>query len=657
MTQAPPAQARRWPQLAAIRWDTALIGLGSLVIFWLTRSGVHTFDGLSYIRDVNAQSSEPVAFFFHPHHLLYSPTGWLMWRLWWLLGYGGDAALPLQALNSVVAAGCGVVLGSLVRRVTGRAWAGLLSAGLLLFNYGVWLFAVEVEVYIWSLWWLVLALWAAERLMRRPSTRAAVVLGAAVGLSGLYHQTNGLIAPIVAGAVLLSAAPWPAKLRLLVISGAGAGGLVLAVYAVIGFAVLGQRTLHEFWSWMFFYLQAGYWGRATHDRWSDTIKGLSDSLTSEGARAYWLGIAALVMAGIVPAARRWPRLVALCGLWLAVFGGFFIWWEADNIEFWIGTLVPLWVVCGLAAAALAELPALRAARRALPAVLALPALLLWHNIGLLRRRGDAAQDLPRQIAAQAAAVSAPDDVFVLLGGMLELYLPYYERRPNVHILDVMFFDAQNDPARAYARLEREISAGLGAGLRVFVDRDIQRLPPETLQRYAVTQPDLDRFWAPYRPFLTPAVTQSGTVYFKQLPTASERAAGAGWQWAGFDWGWQGSNLGAATLERGWCFAPGSDPMLLSPRLDLPATATSVEVTLRTAAADQTAQLFWAGPDGAMSAAQSVEWPVIGDGAAHTYRVALPSSWRGTVTRLRLDPIAVGDGTAASATCVDELRLR
>jgi hypothetical protein len=109
------ARAARTPSWI-VRWLVPLaLGALALALYLTTLSDVHTFDALSYIRDVDQRAG----FFFHPHHLLYSPTGWLFWQSWRLLGYGGGSELALKALNSLAGAACGVGLYRLTLRLAG----------------------------------------------------------------------------------------------------------------------------------------------------------------------------------------------------------------------------------------------------------------------------------------------------------------------------------------------------------------------------------------------------------------------------------------------------------------------------------------------------------------------------------------------------------
>ncbi|HSH80699.1 MAG TPA: hypothetical protein VLA19_19400, partial [Herpetosiphonaceae bacterium] len=302
----------------------------ALTLYLLTLSDVHTYDALSYIRDVDGRTG----FFFHPHHLLYSPTGWLFWQSWRLVGYEGNSELPLKVLNALVGAGCGFGLYQLTYGLTRYVVAAAAAAGAFLFAYANWYFAVEVEVYLLAVAWLLPALALLVELVTVPRARTAPLLGLAVAGASIYHQTNGLMAGVVVAAVLLAPMPVRDKLRHLVISGLVAGGVVALAYAVVGFGINGYRTLGELRDWMFFFVQTGWWGHATRDRWTDLGAGLGNTISTRGALPYWIGLVTLLVLGGM-AARRRPRVVLVCAAWILIYGSFFAWWEGDNIEFWI----------------------------------------------------------------------------------------------------------------------------------------------------------------------------------------------------------------------------------------------------------------------------------------------------------------------------------
>ncbi len=635
------------------------VGIVALALYLTTLSDVHTYDALSYIRDVDQRAG----FFFHPHHLLYSPTGWLFWQTWRLVGYAGNSELPLKVLNSLVGVACALGVYHLVFDLTRRWWAALTAAGLLLFNYGFWYFSVEVEVYILALGWLVAALALLIELVTQLRPRTAPLLGLCLGLAALYHQTNALLVPVVLGAMLLSPQRWRACIRQLVICGSITTTLVALGYGLVGFGYNRYQSLAQFREWMFFFVNIGWWGQATRDRWTDLGSGLANSISTRGAWPYWVAVVGILVLGLPSALRAWPRVVAICALWIAVYGGFFAWWEGDNIEFWIATLLPLWLLTGLCVSQLSGIAAHGGHRRwryalaLLPCIL--PVSLAWHNYPIIDERGDARLDLQRHLSAQVRDVSTPNDLIVEPGGVLELYLPYYEQRQHIATLNTALIETQGDVPAALERLREKIDAALHAGVTVIVGNDLVQLPTKTMQRYPVTQAQLDQLWQPYRPALQPTVIHEGAVYFWRLPSAPEVARGGGWHWQTFSWGWQGMQIQDQSFDHGWCFNPLSDPALVSPLLNLQAAPyQQVRVTMQSATTQERAQLFFAGGDGAMTDEHSVTWQLEADGLPHSYTIPLVGApgWDGTITRLRLDPISVGDGTGQSRTCIQQVEL-
>jgi 4-amino-4-deoxy-L-arabinose transferase-like glycosyltransferase len=634
------------------RWlAPAVLAVTALTLYLLTLSNVHTYDALSYIRDVDGRTG----FFFHPHHLLYSPTGWLFWQGWRLVGYTGNSELPLKVLNALAGACCGFGFYRLTLHLTKQAAPAAVAAGLLMFNFATWYFSAEVEVYLLALIWLVLALYLLIELVTDPRHRTAPLLGLALGVAALYHQTNVLLVPVVIVAMLIAPLTPAAKLRGLIVCGLVAGAIVALGYGGVGFGINRYRSFQQMRDWMLFYAETGWWGHATRDRWTDLGAGLGNTMSMEGALPYWIGVVATLLLGWA-AARRRPRVVAVCVAWIAIYAAFFTWWEAENIEFWIATLLPLWLLVGLA---LDSIRPWQLGRAAAAVTLIGTGQLAWHNYPLIKVRGDASVDLERHLSHLAQQATNADDLIVEPGGVLELYLPYYEGRPNIRTINGALFETHGDVDQALGRLASYMTQSLNAGLSVLVGRNAMQLPPGVFQRYNVPQERLDAFWQPYRAAMEPAVTHEGETYFYRIPSATQLAQKAGWRWTGFDWGWQANNVTNVGFEAGWCFDPRPDPALISPVIQLDAeVARAVEVTLSTKAQGQTAQLFYAGPDGALSEERSVQWKLDGDGAAHTYRIPLQGTpgWTGTITRLRFDPIAVGNGAAETRTCLQGMRF-
>ncbi|HEU5087921.1 MAG TPA: hypothetical protein VFT99_10765, partial [Roseiflexaceae bacterium] len=72
---------------------------------------------------------------------------------------------------------------------------------------------------------------------------------------------------------------------------------------------------------------------------------------------------------------------------------------------------------------------------------------------------------------------------------------------------------------------------------------------------------------------------------------------------------------------------------------------ALEIRLANGTGARDAQLFFLGEDGRADEAHSVRWQLAPGGEATTYTLDLAQTpgWQGVVTRLRIDPVGVGDG--------------
>jgi hypothetical protein len=85
---------------------------------------------------------------------------------------------------------------------------------------------------------------------------------------------------------------------------------------------------------------------------------------------------------------------------------------------------------------------------------------------------------------------------------------------------------------------------------------------------------------------------------------------------------------------------GSDPILHAPGVRFAADQYQQLVVRMSSSRNDVAQMFWATTITPVSEANSIRFPVIGDGNVHEYRVDLTDSrrWRGAITALRFDPV-------------------
>jgi Dolichyl-phosphate-mannose-protein mannosyltransferase len=631
--------------------------VGTLLLYLATLTKVHTFDALSYVLSVERKPWQEV---FHPHHLAYGPLGALALALGRALGFTGGAALPMQVINALAGALGAAQLHRVIARATGRADLGLAAALVLVSSYAYWYYAVEIEVYTVAALFLILCLGLMAR-ERPPTLRDMALLGLAQGGATLFHQTNALICVPVLIWLLGQRQRQPRGLLqpglplLLLAYGAALGAMVILPYLWVGFGVSRFDSIAAFITWMTEYARTGWWGGpVTANTWARLGQGLSETLTPVGGGWIWLllGVAAggaLLTRSTARPPSLSPMITALL-VWLAVYGAFFTWWEPDNIEFWIAALPPLLLLLAIALGRL---------RPWHPLVLLVCGAALLQgglNLGAIQRRGDPTTDLQRDIARALAASSTPADLLIVPDGLQELYLPYYERREQFVSLNQAIFDAGGDWGAACDLIQARVELARHAGATALIAEEALRPPPELLARQQISQPQVDACFAPYQSEVVALDLPPNVPRYMRLPFAQELADGPGWRLGATPLGWLAANMTDAQFAGGWQLVPGSDPSLTSPLLRIDTAAfQTLEIRMASATQARDAQVFFIGEDGRADEARALRWELRSGPDMQTYRLDLRGApgWGGVVTRLRIDPVGVGDG---GAIVVESIRL-
>jgi hypothetical protein len=634
-----------------------LLFLLTFVVYLTTLTQVHTFDALSYVTSVERK---PWIEVFHPHHLAYGPLGVLALHAGRALGYMGGAALPMQVVNALAGALGVALFYVIVRRAARRIDLALVGALLLGGAYAYWYYAVEIEVYTVATLFLIISL----DILTRPgwwrSRRGLLLLGLAQAGAVLFHQTNVLLCgPVfvfmlydfflgknqeprtknhLSGSWFLVLGSWFQRWSIYAATLALAVGLP---YLLVGVGVSGFRSWAAFDAWLTEYARTGWWGGPiTAQKWAGLATGLANTLAQPCGTLLGLLLLGLLIARLRSLLAGPRLLVAGLAAWLLVYGAFFLWWEPDNIEFWIASLPPALLLLVLA---------LRGERRWGPGVWLAVAVALataGANYDAITRRGDTATDLQRLVARELAARSRPADLLLVPDGLLELYLPYYEQHDNFLSLNQALFDNGDDWERACAAVHTRIDTALHAGATVYFSDEILRPPALLLDRHHIQPAQVTACFAPYGSALQFVSMPRSVPAYWRLTVGQERAEGRGWRFDNFNEGWQAANVQQELFAQSWHFVPGSDPSLTSPLFDIDAVRfAAIEIRMANGTAAHDAQLFFAGADGAIDEARSVRWTLKPGTAAVTYRIELDKlpGWQGRITRLRIDPVGVGDG--------------
>lgn len=423
----------------------------------------HTYDGMVYATYVESAAT-PAYQIFHPHHLLYNPLGRLFYQ--WGIRHGAawDGLLALQCFDTLIGT-LGLVLAfHLMVRLTRDRLVALFTALGLSLTYSYWYFSTTPAVRILASVTPLFAWWMLSVTSRRP-VLCGLAVGAAHALAVLGHQTNLLLVPaFLVGIWMEKERSWRQKTVTGALYLATLGVWVAGAYAFVGRFLLSRVTFGGWIWWVTSYLHVSGWGGHLQSGGLEQGESgmtlaflgkaelhdtLGSTLTFGGARMLLTAALVLLLVLSLPSlAGLWrERRRDLCVgiLWLAAFVPFFLWWEPWNIEFWVSSTIPFWVLLGLmvwqstrldAASGLWSDAALSGARRWLVLSLAFGSVAL---LGAYNYQGKIEKS-PETFAHKALleALKArvrPDDLVVVSGAnTVPMYLDRYQKRKYLNLL-------------------------------------------------------------------------------------------------------------------------------------------------------------------------------------------------------------------------------
>lgn len=398
--------------------DMAVPTVLLLVVFALLRAANQTPDGLSYALAVRTGVD-----MFHPHHLVYVPVARLIH-----LAAGIDPITATLVQNLFWMAVLGLAAWRLAALIFPGRLAPVIAAVGLLALRGVMIYTVRVETYVPAVACLaVTTALAAERPVRHVAV--AVMLALAI----LYHQTNVLfVLPLL---VLLGARP---DRTLIPLAGtlAGSAALVIAPYLA---AAAVQQPPRGFWDFALNYARAPIEAWGNFDYFSSqglgllTLSQMRMILPVREGAAIWgsLGMVAalVILAGwhAVQLKRgaghrrlRWFGLV-----FLAVYLTFFLWWMPSDTDFFVATLLPLWLLTVILVDDLAG--RFRSRSLAVGLVALAAAGNLYFTIGPMHQDPG-----PGRALALALDAAAPPGAAFVTGYAVQQEMLYFTPRTVVH---------------------------------------------------------------------------------------------------------------------------------------------------------------------------------------------------------------------------------
>ena len=610
--------------MTRIRIIPASMALSIIIVYWLTRTDVHTFDALSYILDV---MRKPWNELFHPHHLAYGPFGSLMVSL-----LGGTAEHALQHANAIAGGlGAGVLTAIVLRRYQ-RIDLAILAGFALSGSYAYWYYAIEVEVYTVAALFLLCVIWFIDH-PRPAQWRWQLGLGVSIAGAVLFHQTNALLVLPLIVAMIADARTNPTHWRGWIGAGVVAVGIVVGAYSYVMFGVSGFADWPTAQQWLFQYATTGWWGGQA------TLGDMYDGISQTIAWSYGAVIGGITLG--ISIWQAWQQRIAYTTWhlwswsWFVVYAVFFTWWEPDNIEFWIA-VTPLIVL--LLVAPMRHTTDWSWAVRGL---FVLSGITFGINYGAITQRGDATQDLQRDIARAVATYSNTGDLLLVPDGLQELYLPFYHGRE--HFLSVNAVIAQiGDWPQACAEIRQRIDLSQRAGAQIIIASDFL-IPTQTMQqRFGLTPTSvtecLGTMLASMQALDVPTNVPAHTI----IATPAQQLINGVWQRPNTPLlGWQLGNMQVINDALPWRFVAQLDPNLMSPILDMPMpTHMTFDIEVRNTA-DLYAQLFVSDTINVFTESQSVGWQLREGRHSYTITFTQLNESPMRLIQFRLDPVADG----------------
>ena len=533
LTTDRPAPARTSLSAAfSSAWIPALLlFLGTLLLYWNTRTAANTFDAVSYanqIAHLYPRTGDP-RWLFHPHHLLFNALGYILWQAVGDLGYQGGSLVILQSVNTVLGAG-GVALYYLtLRRLLQRSHGLplLVSLGLSL-SFGYWICATDGRVNLPSLFLMLAAFSVLTRIMAAPSLKLAALTGMLAGAAVLFHESAGLFVVVGLAGVLLSNAAWKQR-RLSALTYLAAWGVTTALpYLTVGIGVLHLHSISAFHAWSGEYTELGWWWdfRVFHNLGADFYAFRHAGFVEPGSRAStftlggrlpalslglyivsvfgWLAAASVILISLPQLWRSPSRNLALTlALWFFVYAAFFTVWSPGYFVFWVPVLVP---ASTLLALTLAHYRARRGGVVAnwLLGIWITAYALLNLQISILPHLSPQSDPF-RRIAADVRTHTRFGDVVLVAGagdgGPCEVALPYFADR-DVISLHGLLTKKRDDKAAALLQAQSEVTVALASGHDVYaLDEVVPSHSPKTLAalsaKHRLTDNDLKTLLSPY----------------------------------------------------------------------------------------------------------------------------------------------------------------
>lgn len=235
-----------------------MLGLLVFTGYLLTLSRNYLGDGIQFVM---ATESKNISLM--PNHMLYNAFIFVWYEIWRLLGWGGNAIIPLQIFSAFWGTVSVVLFSFLVLRITNSLKITVLVSFGFAASFATWLFSTDVEVVTFplalNLLLLNIVIASPSHWLGRPWSAAAT--GVLTSISILSYQTGVFMLPVTVLSYLLRDLGESASKRRLIMLYLFSVLVVVSIcYVLIARLVYNVTTVKAFVHWQFYLSGVGPWG-------------------------------------------------------------------------------------------------------------------------------------------------------------------------------------------------------------------------------------------------------------------------------------------------------------------------------------------------------------------------------------------------------------
>jgi hypothetical protein len=476
-------------------YSFAVLGLVVFAGYLLTLSRNYLGDGIQFVMATEAKNISLM-----PNHMLYNAFIFVWYEMWRLLGWTGNAIMPLQIFSAFWGAVSVVLFSFLILRITNSLKITVLVSFGFAVSFATWLFSTDVEVVTFplalNLLLLNIVIASPSHWLGRPWGAAAT--GLLTSISILSYQTGVFMVPVAVLAYLLrDFGKSASKRRLILLYLFSVLIVAFGCYILIARLVYNVATVRAFVHWQFFLSGTGPWGAFSRLSLLTGILGFVRTLSSFPGLSYIAGVrtffmfahlwekvffisyysilAAMVGYMSFMLILRWRILFERYRVPLSLFAvsgflyaAFAVYWMPADIQFWVPVAASWWGGMALFLASHGteggrnEGLKLLSSRPGVVAVSFVCIISVVNFFGTVLPDRKIKNNLEYNVAVSLKDMVKKNDLVITSGAdRIFLYIPYFLKINvlSIFLLGVENGTSQNVPAEIDRRIEEAVSEG------------------------------------------------------------------------------------------------------------------------------------------------------------------------------------------------------